>query len=733
MANIHDTLHPLTSPSDNLYPNINPVVNIPDESIPKRKMAFPIDSNGVTALIPTGTYVDIADLGIPGQVRFPSGTRYVYVQGGDVIATPDLGEDKIYGPGVTPEWKFEIIVYSKNSDSYIATRFNAGDNPVASVEDDDFVVMILMLSPVETGPQVIPIYSIIPFEFIRYNTQPYEKQLAQTMGIAAIDGSYADLGAGKDGDGNQISTTYAKQTGSYPSLTAGQAQILTEPYVVGVDTSTQTTGYVKFATVSLPQSYRVGVARLEILDKNYVNTQTSPCGVEFSVRNSDANNITLLALLLYGKSDYLSKIYACAKTGSYPITVDFYIDITSENPQDSVACIKPLFTYYRASNTLFSFITDNEIVSSLPTDTTNTLLSDIYTSVTEAFSAINDGDGNVIASTYAKTTGTYADLGAGKDGDENVIASTYAKTTGTYADLGAGKDGDGNVIASTYAKVGELSNETQLRTAADQAIMALIDDIEDGTTTVAKAARIVEVNGLSTDDLNEFFGKNYYGKIYCWEGGQTPVNAPPTSSGGALIINRIGATTSAQTYITARSSHETAPLAVYMRSRPGSAEWTDWEEIVSDSGVYENLGAGKDGEGNVISETYAKKSDIPTATRLYQHNVTIKNGDDAIITTTVLTSTSDVFSSVDDLITILGNEGFSVSSGPKLLPACGTVITAAGDTSVVYPVVGVGKYGNRVDAIGFYYFRQDVSVGRAGFQLLMNSSITYFNDTITQI
>ena len=541
MANIHDTLHPVTSPSDNLYPNINPVVNIPDESIPKRKMAFPIDSNGVTALIPTDAYIDIADLGIPGQVRFPAGTRYVYVQGGDVIVTPDLGEDKIYGVGVTSEWKFEIIVYSKNSDSYIATRFNVGDNPVGSVEDDDFVVLILMLSPVETGPQVIPIYSIIPFEFIRYNTQPYEKQLAQTMGIAAIDGSYADLGAGKDDGGNVISKTYAKQTGSY------------------------------------------------------------------------------------------------------------------------------------------------------------------------------------------------ADLGAGKDSEGNVIAETYAKTTGSYAELGAGKDGDGNVIMSTYAKVDELSNETQLRTAADQAIMAIIDDIEDGTTTVAKAARIVEVNGLSTDDLNEFFGENYYGKIYYWASRQTPVNAPPSSNGGALIIKRIGVRSTAQTYIAYRSSHETAPPAVYMRSKTGTDVWSDWEEIVTDSGVYENLGAGKDGEGNVISETYAKKTDIPTATRLYQHNVTIKNGDDAIITTTVLTSTSDSFSSVDELITFLGNAGFSVSAGPKLLPACGTVVAMAGNASVVYPVVGVGKYGNRVDGIGFYYFRSDVSVGRAGYQVLMNSSITYFNDTITQI
>ena len=535
MANIHDTLHPVTSPSDNLYPNINPVVNIPDESIPKRKMAFPIDSNGVTALIPTDAYVDIADLGIPGQVRFPSGTRYVYVQGGDMIVTPDLGEDKIYGPGITPEWKFESIVYSKNSDSYIAKRFNVGDNPVGSVEDDDFVVLILMLSPVETGPQVIPIYSIIPFEFIRYNTQPYEKQLAQTMGIAAIDGSYPDLGAGKD------------------------------------------------------------------------------------------------------------------------------------------------------------------------------------------------SEGNVIAETYAKTTGSYADLGAGKDDGGNVISETYAKQTGSYADLGAGKDGDGNVIASTYAKVGELSNETQLRTAADQAIMALIDDIEDGTTPAEVANSVNPI--LAAGDLDDYLVPQYWGCQLYAGGGNTVLNKPDGVNAFSCYVSRSGSGAVTQLLIATAEKSSDVTHGIFYRDTTNH----NWISLVRANGTYQTLGAGKDGEGNVISETYAKKTDIPTATRQYQHNVTIKNGDDAIITTTVLTSTSDVFSSVDDLITFLGDEGFSVSSGPKLLPACGTVITTVGDTSVVYPVVGVGKYGNRVDGIGFYYIRSDVSVGRTGYQVLLNSSITYFNDTITQI
>ena len=255
-------------------------------------------------------------------------------------------------------------------------------------------------------------------------------------------------------------------------------------------------------------------------------------------------------------------------------------------------------------------------------------------------------------------------MGAGKDGEGNVISETYAKQTGSYPNLGAGKDGDGNVIASTYAKVGELSNETQLRTAADQAIMALIDDIEDGTTTVAKA-----------------------------ETSNTAASATT-----AETANTAASATTAETANTAATATK----------------------------------AMQDGEGNVISKTYAKKTDIPTATRLYQHNVTIKNGDDAIITTTVLTSTSDVFSSVDDLIAILGNAGFSVSTGPKLLPACGTVVTTAG-TAVVYPVVGIGKYGKRTDSIGFYYFRSDVNVGRAGYQLLMNANITYFNDTVVSV
>lgn len=45
----------------------------------------------------------------------------------------------------------------------------------------------------------------------------------------------------------------------------------------------------------------------------------------------------------------------------------------------------------------------------------------------------------------------------------------------------------------------------------------------------------------------------------------------------------------------------------YNQDQPGLNQWL---ELVSSENIYGNLGAGKDGEGNVISETYAKKSEV---------------------------------------------------------------------------------------------------------------------------
>ena len=326
----------------------------------------------------------------------------------------------------------------QGSEYWGKTYFGAGGNAVQNKPEgvDGFYLEVLRGGTSSTIHRLIATAdtsgeSVSPNIYI----EQYITSWSSWEEVATSDGTYSGMTVGNATNASSLGSipaaNYAQIDGSYAGLTSGQAEMLTDPFTIGRDTPTATSGYVKFATVSLPMEYRAGVARFEILDKNYVNTQTLPCGIELAMRNLGAQSCTIHANLLYGSSYYLSKIYACVKTGSYPITADLYYDMTSDNPQNTMACVKPLFTYFRASNTSFTFITDNEIVSSLPTDTTNTLLSDIYTPVTEAFSAINDSDGNQISTAYAKQTGNYPNLGAGHLQHQG-ISSTSTSTIGWY-------------------------------------------------------------------------------------------------------------------------------------------------------------------------------------------------------------------------------------------------------------------------------------------------------------
>lgn len=70
------------------------------------------------------------------------------------------------------------------------------------------------------------------------------------------------------------------------------------------------------------------------------------------------------------------------------------------------------------------------------------------------------------------------------------VPNVYAKQNGTYPNLHAGyasMDGNGNTITEFYATKTELAEEAATRAAADTALGGRIDDIVDGTTTIAKA------------------------------------------------------------------------------------------------------------------------------------------------------------------------------------------------------------------------------------------------------
>lgn len=220
-----------------------------------------------------------------------------------------------------------------------------------------------------------------------------------------------------------------------------------------------------------------------------------------------------------------------------------------------------------------------------------------------------------------------------------------------------------------------VEGEAQLREAADQALMALIDDIEDGTTTVAKAAQAETAASA-----------------------QTAVSAQTAQTA-----------VSAQTAQTATSA-QTAQTATTASSATKAAQ---------------------DALGNDISSTYLKKAEKPAPH--YEHNVTVRAGDGGVITLRYTDTSADALADAEDLLVVLDAGGFSVSAGPSLLPAGGYVVVSAGSAEVLYPVVGVGKYGNRTDAVGFYYFRTDVAVGRAGYQMLALGSVTALTDAVQAV
>ena len=217
-----------------------------------------------------------------------------------------------------------------------------------------------------------------------------------------------------------------------------------------------------------------------------------------------------------------------------------------------------------------------------------------------------------------------------------------------------------------------VEGEAQLREAADQALMALIDDIEDGTTTVAKAAQAETATSAQT--------------AVSAQTAQTAVSAQTATSAQT-----------AQTATTASSATK----------------------------------ATQDALGNDISSTYLKKAEKPAPH--YEHNVTVRAGEGGVITLRYIDTSADALADAEDLLAVLDAGGFSVSAGPSLLPAGGYVVVSAGSAEVLYPVVGVGKYGNRTDAVGFYYFRTDTSVGRAGYQMLALGSVTAFTDAVRAV
>lgn len=194
MADIYDTLHPVNTPADNLYPNIKPEQNIPDASISKQKLNFSIGGQGAAAILPGEEYVDIAYNGNPGSVLFPKGTYFIYTRDGWLNNTPPYT-----GTYNTVSDDFEVMAYWYDVSENVIKSSEAtpsNDGIILSIPEDDFLVMVLIKNPNENGPRVIPVYSIIPTSLLKYNTRDYDWASLQVTGFTINDGEYPQLGSG---------------------------------------------------------------------------------------------------------------------------------------------------------------------------------------------------------------------------------------------------------------------------------------------------------------------------------------------------------------------------------------------------------------------------------------------------------------------------------------------------------------------------------------------------------
>ena len=349
----------------------------------------------------------------------------------------------------------------------------------------------------------------------------------------------------------------------------------------------------------------------------------------------------------------------------------------------------------------------------------------------------------------------------GESGVNSVIAECLSMVT-----INTGASGD-------YATSAELAEETETRTLADQAIMALIDDIEDGTTTVAKANKDGEGNVIS---------ETYAKKSEVTGGGSTRIFYTDTD----LRALNLGATQAVGINYNASpddppkaGDYVKDPYGVFVVLKEDYDIATDMAQVACVATVSED-----EGSTNVFKITYSlqttvgantgiddamispsanliKKGDIavdPNNTvglfqtdydesgiqivkticsatgasgKTYTHNITIDCGNNGFVTAQVLSTDDAAFATVADFISFLSENGLKVNTKTPL-NASGFYIQTAGSAEVTYPIVGIGQYGNRTDGVGIYYFRTDVSAGRSGYQIIMTTNIETFTDTVTE-
>lgn len=392
MSDIYDTLHPVNTPADNLYPNIKPEQNIPDASISKQKLNFSVGGQGAAAILPGEEYVDIAYNGNPGSVLFPKGTYFIYTRDGWLNNTPPYT-----GTYNTVSEDFEVMAYWYDVSENLIKSSEAvpsDDGIILSIPEDDFLVMVLIKNPNENGPRVIPVYSIIPTSLIKYDTRDYDWAALQVTGFTINDGEYPQFGSGYLVD--QFSTpVVSANTNFYKicnmkilSADIGR-DIVSASAIVWIAATTGSTINTAFVSLNL-----------------VMDTQT---------QDYSASGATLVG----GAFDAGKLVYTIEfDADKSELTIELYAALSKDA---MLAAGNVCYVRYRDAQ--------GDRQSTVPF---------FYGTDTGSASAPSNSIPVKQIGTAFNPEGAYPNLGAGKDGDGNQISTTYAKQTGSYPTLGAG-------------------------------------------------------------------------------------------------------------------------------------------------------------------------------------------------------------------------------------------------------------------------------------------------------
>ena len=152
------------------------------------------------------------------------------------------------------------------------------------------------------------------------------------------------------------------------------------------------------------------------------------------------------------------------------------------------------------------------------------------------------------------------------------------------------------------------SIQADLNTKADQ----------DGTytdLTAGKSNALTTATMTASDDLNNFYGEDYWGKMFYCGGGEEPSHSPSGASGGSVFIYRNGTGSTVQEYTSNVARSGSNLPTKWIRARAYSGTWNAWKEVATSTGDYANMSVGEatkaaqDSDGNVINTTYATKAE----------------------------------------------------------------------------------------------------------------------------